>query len=292
MLIIINKIFEFLPYSAPEFLYTMILKSKLFQKMVNYLLLSIIPEKLSLSFGRILFLNKKDPVISSALSLNVYENFETTLFQKELHNGMTVVDIGANIGYYTVMAAHFVGPSGKVIAFEPDEQSGEILKKNIVVNKFNNVSYVNKALSDKKGFTRLYVSDENRGDNRIYNPKDGRKYVEVEIITLDEYLPKETKVDLIKIDVQGAEFLVLLGMEQTITKSKTLIIFTEFWPQAIIEIGKSPEEFLKKLIGFGFSLYNINNRKKCLEHIVDIKKFTYKYSGREYTNIICYKNEK
>jgi hypothetical protein len=144
-------------------------------------------------------------------------------------------------------------------------------------------------LSDKNGFVNLYVSEENRGDNRIYDTKDGRKYVKVETISLDEYLPKETKVDLIKMDVQGAESLVLSGMEQTIIRSNPLTIFTEFWPKAITETGKSPEEFLQKLINFGFSLFFINDKKKCLEKIVNINHFANKYTGREYANIICYK---
>ncbi len=289
MFFIIKRMFEFLPVNAPEFLYTTIFKPEPLKKLVNWILLLIIPDKLLLPFNRTLFLNKKDPVVSGAISFGVYENFEISLFKKELHRGMTVVDIGANIGYYTVMAAHFVGVNGKVIAFEPDEQSGKVLEKNIIINKFNNVLYENKALSDKNGIVKLYISEENRGDNRIYDTKDGRKYVEVETITLDKYLPKETKIDLIKMDVQGAESLILSGMEQTITKSKILTIFTEFWPKAITETGKSPEEFLQKLINLGFSLHVINDTKKCLEKITNINYFAHKYKGRKYANIVCYK---
>lgn len=292
MLSVIKKIFKFLPGNVPEFLYTTIFKPKPIKKVVNWILLFIIPDKILLSFGLMLFLNKKDPVVSGAIALGVYENFETVLLQKEIHEGMTVIDMGANIGYYTVMFAHLVGPSGKVIAFEPDEQNGEVLKKNIIANKFRNVSYVNKALSDRTGFVKLYISEENRGDNRIYDTKEGREWIEVEMISLDDYLPKETKVDLIKIDVQGVEALILNGMEKSISRSDKMIIFTEFWPDGIRKTGESPEEFLKKLVGFGFSLYNINTKEKKLEEIGGINQFVKRYYNREYTNIVCYKNEK
>lgn len=292
MLSVIKKIFKFLPENVPEFLYTIIFKSKPIKKVVNWILLFIIPDKILLSFGRVLFLNKKDPVVSGAIALDVYENFETVLLQKEIQEGMTVIDIGANLGYYTVMLAHLVGPSGKVIAFEPDEQSGEILKKNIIANKFRNVSYVDKALSNRTGIVKLYVSTENRGDNRIYDTKEGRESIEVKMISLDDYLPEDVTVDLIKMDVQGAEALILQGMEKTIKRTRSLTIFTEFWPKAITETGKSPEGFLQKLIDLGFSLYNINTKENKLEEIGEINQFVERYHNREYTNILCYKNEK
>lgn len=289
MLHLIKKIFEFLPGKVPEYLYTTVFKPKPIKKIINRILLSIIPDKITLPFGRVLFLNKKDPVVSGALALGVYENFEAILFQKEIQQGMTVLDMGANLGYYTVMFAHLVGPSGKVIAFEPDPQSGVVLKKNILANEFHNVSFVEKALSDHTGFIKLYVSIENRGDNRIYDTKDGRESIEVEMVSLDDYLPKDTKIDLIKMDVQGAESLILSGMEKTIKRSSPLIIFTEFWPKAIIETGKSPENFLQKLIDLGFTLHFINDNKKCIEKIINIKNFTSKYKGREFANLLCYK---
>lgn len=289
MLSLIKKIFKFLPGNVPEYLYTTIFKPKPIKKVVNRILLSIIPDKITLPFGRVLFLNKKDPVVSGALALGVYENFEAILFEKEIRQGMTVLDMGANLGYYTVMFAHLVGPNGKVIAFEPDSQSLEVLKKNIEINEFNNVSYVEKALSDHTGFVKLYISVENRGDNRIYDTKEGRDWVEVEMVSLDDYLSKDMKIDLIKMDVQGAEALILSGMEQTIKRLCPLTIFTEFWPKAITETGKSPEGFLQKLIDLGFSLYLINDKKKCIEEITDIKEFTNNYKGREFANLICYK---
>ncbi len=288
----LKKTFSLFPDDTPEFIYTTIFKPKLLKKTVNRILLKIIPEKLLLKSGSVLYLNSKDPVVSSALALGIYENYETEIFKNTLKKGMTLVDIGANIGYYTVLAADIIGETGKIISFEPDEQSMDIFKKNIISNKFKNVSYVEKALSDKKGTILFYPSDENRGDNRIYDPGDGRKYVEVETITLDEYLPQDTKVDIIKMDIQGGEYLALVGMEKTILRSESLTIFAEFWPKGIMETGKSPEEFLKKLKGYGFSLYNIKSRERKIEKIEDIEQFTKKYQGREYTNIIGYKNSK
>ncbi len=289
MLKLIKKIFEFLPSNAPEFIYTTIFKPKPIQSLVNWVILKIIPESILLPTGRILFFNKKDPVVSGALALGVYEGFETSLFQAELKAGMTVVDIGANIGYYTVIAANAVGQTGKVIAFEPDKQSADILQKNIKTNKFNNISFINKAVSNTIGLLHLYVSNKNRGDNRIYDPGDGRQYVEVEVTTLDHTISPETRIDIIKMDIQGAEALALDGMEESIKRSKKITFFTEFWPESIKNTGRSPEEFLKKLISLGFTLYYINDEQKQLEEINDINKFANRFKGREYANLACYK---
>ncbi len=290
MLTLIKKIFEILPSNAPEFIYTTIFKPKPILNLVNWIILKIIPENIVLPSGRVLFLNKKDPVISCALALGVYEKFETILFQKEVRIGMTVVDIGANIGYYTIIAGDLVGPKGKVFCFEPDSESVEILRKNIEVNKFKNVECINKALSNKEGSIGFFSSIKNRADNRIYDPGDGRIYTEVETTTLDSNIPKDIKIDLIKMDIQGAEALAISGMEESIKRIGKTTLITEFWPDSVRKIGKSPEEFLEKLISLGFDLYNINGKKKRLEKITDTAQFTKKYRGREFANIIGYKN--
>jgi len=289
MITFLKKIFRLLPSQTPEFIYTKILKPKPLLKMANWLILRIIPENITLPSGRILFFNKKDPVISCALALDVYEKFETELFKREIKPGMTVIDVGANIGYYTIMSADMVGPTGKVICVEPDSQSVEMLKKNIEANKFNNIECINKALSDKEGVVGFYSSVKNRADNRIYDPGDGRVYTEIKTTTLDKILSPDTKIDFLKIDIQGAEALAIDGMKESIGRSGKMTLFTEFWPSSIEKTGRSAEKFLQKLIAFGFELYNIDDVKKKLDKITDLKSFSEQYKGREFTNIIGYK---
>lgn len=292
MLTIIKKFFEFLPDNAPGFIYTKILKPKPVLKLVNWIILKIIPRNIFLSSGKILFLNKKDPVISGAIAMGVYEKFEMSLFSKELGPGMTVIDVGANIGYYTIVAADAVGPAGTVICFEPDLESAEVLKKNIQVNEFKNIKHIGKGLLNRNGTIKFYLSKNNRGDNSICDPGDGQTHTEIETTTLDTVLPADTKINVIKMDIEGSETLALEGMEKSIMRSDNLTIFVEFSPFRIKNIGGSPIEFLQKLMTLGFVLYNINNSNRQLEQIIDIEKFSKQYEAGEYTNILGRKKSK
>src|SRR5882672_3357856 len=105
------------PQTVPELIYTSL--PGFIKRPVNALLSSFIPEYINIGTVEIA-LNKKDPVVCGAITLGVYEKCESRLIQEKLKPGMTVVDLGANVGLYTALAAATVGPSGKVFAFEPD----------------------------------------------------------------------------------------------------------------------------------------------------------------------------
>jgi len=154
--------------------------------------------------GHKMFLDSKD-----SLSLSIYgihEPLVTELVKKEIKKGNVVLDIGAHIGYYTLIFAKLVGEEGKVFAFEPDPTNFSLLKKNVEINGYKNVELVQKAVSNKNGKIKLYLSEENSGDHRIYNSHDGRKFIEVEAIRLDDYFKNYNgAIDFIKMDIQGAE---------------------------------------------------------------------------------------
>jgi FkbM family methyltransferase len=186
---------------------------------------------------------------------------ETRVFKRIVREGMTIVDIGAHIGYYTLMAAKLVGEKGKVFAFEPDPDNYRLLVKNIEANGYNNVIPVPKAVSNQAGTTKLFLSPEDSGAHRIYNSHDGRKSIQVETVTLDGFFKdKENRIDIIKMDIEGAEIAALQGMKK-ILKNDDLKLLTEFWPQAIRTFGYSPEDGLSELVGYGFRLFCINELK-------------------------------
>ena len=136
--------------------------------------------------GNKLFLDKND---SLNLSINgIYEEFETDLVKKEIHKGDVVIDIGANIGYYTIMFAKLVGDSGKVIAFEPDPTNYELLKKNIEINGFTNVILEQKALSDNPGKMMLSLNNENTAGHHLdFKNENSINSIEVDVLSLDDY---------------------------------------------------------------------------------------------------------
>ena len=117
--------------------------------------------------GHKMFLDSKDAL---GLSINeIYEPLETEFVKKEVKKGNVVLDIGANIGYYTLIFAKLVGENGKVFAFEPDPTNFALLKKNVEMNGYKNVVLVQRAVSNKTGKLKLYLCEDNPGDHRIYN---------------------------------------------------------------------------------------------------------------------------
>jgi FkbM family methyltransferase len=169
---------------------------------------------------------------------------------------MTVVDIGANIGYFTILAARIVGEKGKVLAIEPDPHNFALLSKSICANGLRNVVALNMALGSAAGTARLFCSNVNFGDHRMYRDTtgDSRPSVDVSVDTLDHVLAgqKFGKVDFIKMDVQGYEHSVLNGMTETLTASPALRLLTEFWPLGIEQAGGSPSAFFRTLEAFDF----------------------------------------
>lgn len=225
------------------------------------------------------YIDKDDRVVSLALILNgVWEEFETEVFKKNLKKGDVVLDIGANIGYHTLIAAEIVGKTGKVYAFEPDNKNFLILKRNVEVNGYKNVVLVNKALSNKNGQGKLFLSSEdNHGDFRIFGSGDGRKSVEIDLITLDSFFGNRIpKVDVIKMDVQGAEALVFMGASKVLKANKKLKLFTEFWPKALRLSGGSAVEYAKILLKNKFKIYEIDTSEKKLS-MVSFNKLLEKY---------------
>lgn len=239
--------------------------------------------------GHKMFLDSKD---SLRLSIyGVYETFETELVKKEIKNGDVVLDVGANIGYYTLIFAKLVGEKGKVFAFEPDPTNFALLKKNVETNGYRNVILVQKAVSNKTEKTRLYLSEDNKADHRIYDSHDGRQSVEIEAIQLDDYFKDyDGRIDFIKMDIEGAEAAALQGTLNLLKKNKDVKIVTEFWPIALKRFGVNPEEYLKSLREQDFRLYHINEQEKKIEPVSIFELLeTYNLERENSTNLLCVK---
>jgi len=255
---------------------------KLFN-MMNYFVLSQLKESLIKINGQIMYLDKKD---SLNLSFNRnYESVEIEIVKKEIKEGATVIDIGANIGYYTLIFAQLAGKNGKVFAFEPDPKNFQILKKNIEINGHKNVILEEKAISNKEGNLKLFLSKDNHGMHRIYPSKFCEASIDISSIKLDNYFKNNMKIDFIKIDIEGAEYDALKGMTSLIEKNKKLTILIEFAPASIEEFGGRPEEVLDFFIDKGFDIFCINNNDMMEERIT--KKQLLDKKGDSLTNLIC-----
>ena len=198
------------------------------------------------------------------LNAIAYEPEELDLLRKCLKPGANFLDIGGNIGYFTIIAAKHVGPLGKVIAFEPEPHNFEILRRNVELNKLRNVMIENYAAVDQEKTLTLYLSSYNFGDHRIFDSDDDsienlghrQQSIDVQGVCLDEYLrEKGFSPDFIKIDVQGAEKAVLSGLVRTLAECKDIQLLLEFWPYGMRQFGTDPSDVLSMLTGLGFHIF-------------------------------------
>lgn len=203
----------------------------------------------------------------------IHEPTTTEIIKSIVKKGDVVLDLGANIGYFTLLTANLVGDEGRVYSFEPEPINFSYLTQNIELNNYNNVKAMQRAVSNKSGEKiKLYICSYESGHHTINQSKGIKDYgdrehlgiepdfIEIEGVAIDDVYQKVIKspVDFIKMDVEGAEMIALSGMERTIKESKNLKMVIEFFPLLIKDMGSSPEKFAKKLLqDYGFSVYVI-----------------------------------
>lgn len=185
----------------------------------------------------------------------VWETYETQLLiealQSRSQDNYRMIDVGANLGYYSLVAASLLGNSGTVYAFEPEPTNFAILSKNISENRLDNIIARHAGLSDVSAAGNLYLNPENRGDHQMYNAKNDRQSTPISLLNGDEFFADVARVDFIKIDTQGAEYHVLSGLDALIRRSlPALKLIVEFWPFGLRKAGHSGEALLDLLLSY------------------------------------------
>jgi FkbM family methyltransferase len=202
--------------------------------------------------------DREDRVSAELINSGIWEEFETRLLINRLKTGDVFVDIGANIGYYTVIAADLVGKTGKIYAFEPERDNYALLEKNTRSCACPSVSLSHAGLSNRNLTGQLFLSEDNLGDHRIYDDA-GRDSQPIALLRGDEVFAHK-RVDFLKIDTQGAEFKVIDGLRTTIEDNKThLDMVLEFWPWGLLQAGSSARELLELLRPFGLTIFIIDH---------------------------------
>lgn len=191
----------------------------------------------------------------------IWEPYETQLVLDLLKPGHVMLDVGANLGYYTVIGSSLVGDTGKVFAFEPEPRNFNLLQENCVHNKAENVVLHSFALSDRDGPGAIYLNQNNLGDHQIYDSGEGREVVEIELRRGGHLLKGLIEhVDLIKIDTQGAEFHVISGLLELIQDSLPNIhLIVEFWPSGLDRAGGSGHALLDLILPFELDMNIIDH---------------------------------
>jgi FkbM family methyltransferase len=176
------------------------------------------------------------------------ESSEIALLKKIIKPGMTVVDVGANIGFHTLLMSDLVGKQGTVYAFEPEENNFSKLTQSI--SKRSNVIARKMAIGDVDQILKLYISPNLNVDHLLYQTGNRNRGVKVSCRKLDTLFPKVTP-DLIKVDTQGFESQVLKGAKGIISRAKSIYWLSEFSAYDLQKAGSSAQEYLLALREFG-----------------------------------------
>lgn len=217
--------------------------------------------KVKIPLGLKLLVSNKDCGVGMYLrTKGEFESVQTKLFLDALKPGMIVFDIGANVGYYSVLASKMVGVKGKVYAFEPDPNSVKLLKKNIALNKCRNVVVVPYAVGGKDGAAILSIDEANPGESYL-GGNGTKKQIMVWAIALDSFVQKRkiAKVNVVKMDIEGAEVDVLNGGKSFFKKQNKLTLFTECNPRAMLRFRNTEKDLVRALESLGLKMKTIVN---------------------------------
>ncbi len=184
----------------------------------------------------------------------------TERFRQTVREGMTVVDVGAHIGIYTLLGALLTGPTGRVFSFEPTPATFDILRLNLELNGFDSrVKVFQSAVSDRQGHTMLKLS-QRTGLNSIFgNIEASAGSTEVDTVKLDDVLRDVGTIDVMKIDAEGAEPWILKGMHEILANNPNITIFMEFAPSNLERAGVDPGGFFDELIAQEFKIFRVDD---------------------------------
>lgn len=224
---------------------------------------------------------------STIISQKVYEPHLTSLLRKTLRPGMVFVDIGANLGYFTLLAAKIVGNTGHVFAFEPSEYNYKYLLYNTKLNNFDNVDIYPFPVAEKKGWFE-YISHGSNGDILEVNSttiEDVASKVLVRSTTIDDVLGHIQQLDVIKIDIEGGEYRAFMGAKKTIAQNRP-IIFSEFSPPMLKNNSNVPaKQYLKWLIDQNYHISVIDGVDQATQCRDDPGKVINCFKKRQSTHI-------
>jgi FkbM family methyltransferase len=182
-----------------------------------------------------------------------------------------VVDVGAHVGTYTLLASRGVGDRGRVFSFEPNPRIFSFLRDNVARTAYRQrVTLCNQAVSDRHGEHLSFAVPEesSRNSSLHFQPgSPGQKVIEVETVSLDQAVGPGGRVDVVKIDAEGAEASVLRGMKRLTLDNPDLLIFMEYAPEHLARAGESIQTMLEWIADHQFRIYRIADFTPACEEI-------------------------
>jgi FkbM family methyltransferase len=222
-------------------------------------------------FGHLIHLDSRDTsLLPSLVSYGYWEAAVTRALLRLVRPGHHVIEVGANVGYYTLLFASRVGSTGSVTAFEANPRMVDLLRRTLAMNGLARATRVVPiAVTDRPGRVTLHRLGRQQGSSSIYAfaPEDLAVWddeaspLDVEATSLDAFLGADAPpVDLVKIDAEGAEPAIVAGMRRLLGRSPQVRLVIEFIPASLERAGHDPRTFLASLTSLGFRLQTIDRR--------------------------------
>lgn len=200
-------------------------------------------------------LNARDMIPQTILLEGKWDPPLTEFIENNLTKGQTFIDIGAHVGYFSLLAARRVGPTGKVLAIDANPAAITQLEQNVARSNLSNVIVEHTACGGSEGSVTLYYSSESNSSMASLSGANAGTDVKIEVkcTTIDHLIRKNAldRADLIKIDVEGAEMTVLRGMESTIRHMRPTIVL-ELEPSLLKSFGTTPAQINDFLTGLDY----------------------------------------
>jgi FkbM family methyltransferase len=184
-----------------------------------------------------------------------YEEETRKVVMQTLKPGDVFFDLGANIGYFTVLAAKCVGPNGRVIAFEPTPATRSYLERNVQGNGVGRIVAVESfAISERRGVAYFEVGTQSECNSIATNARSGTGTIEVQTIGIDDYCEEKglLRIDMIKMDIEGQELKAIRSMVQSSNRNPQLKIIFEYNAEVVSKSGEGVADFFDLLSSYGF----------------------------------------
>jgi FkbM family methyltransferase len=217
-----------------------------------------------------------------------YERHTRTLFEQAVKPGMHVLDIGAHVGYFTLLAARAVGPTGRVSAFEPDPSNYRFLCHNVALNGMEEVvTAVRKAVAEASGSRPFFVDERNSACSALSKAGRSGDAMAVECTAVDDFVEPGEGIDVVKLDVEGGELDALRGMRRTLADAARVVMFVECNPSALASASVSVSDLLDELRELDLVVQVIDEGGRRLAPVTDEMLRPEMANTRWYANLYC-----
>jgi FkbM family methyltransferase len=224
--------------------------------------------------GYKMFVDARDVSITPHLILDgVYEEHTDAALRALVKPGMNVLEIGANVGLFTMLMSHRVGRGGSVLSFECDPVLAQILRDNVEINGFAEICTVDeRAVTDSEGVLSFYTAERHRGGGTLIEgleqipqlTSSERRRIDVRTTTIDAILADHPAgFDFVKVDAEGAEPAIVSGGQKLLADtSRPLVFMMEFSPKFVQKGGVDPRAQLSQLASYGFRFARVDERRR------------------------------